>query len=55
MGDGLDADAGSGAGGSRQVGLKAGQLVELKVVGVSEKKRLLLSNAGKRPLTGRGR
>lgn len=27
----------------REVGLKAGQLVELKVVGVSKKKQLLLS------------
>jgi len=27
----------------RQVGLKAGQLVELKVVGASKKKQLLLS------------
>ena len=37
----------------RQVGLKPGQLVELKVVGVSKKKRLLLST--RTQLTGRGR
>lgn len=39
----------------RHVRLKAGQLVELKVVGVSEKKRLLLSTRGSTPVTGRRR
>jgi len=39
----------------RRLGLRAGHLVELKVVGGSGKKRLLLSTRKSISVTGRGR